>query len=44
MPALIICNFYEDPIKTEQARLETHFYHFKSKGKFFSAQGLVTPK
>ena len=34
MPALIICKFDEDTMKTEHARLETFFY-YKSIGFFF---------
>ena len=33
MPALIICKFDEDPLKTERANLEIECFHYKSMGE-----------
>ena len=35
MPALVICKFDEDPMKTERAWMETTFYPLKVFGKVF---------
>ena len=39
MPALVICKFDDDPMKTECAWLETTFSPFKVYGKFFGVNG-----
>ena len=42
MPVLDTSKFDEDPIKNEQASLETSFSYYKSKGNFSDAQGHLT--
>ena len=42
MPVLVTSKFDEDPIKNEQANLETPFSHYKSMGNFSDAQGHLT--
>ena len=36
-------NFCDDPIKNEQASMETAFSHYKSMGIVLDAQGQLTP-
>ena len=43
MAVLVTSKFDEDPIKNEQASLETPYSHYKSYGKFLDAQGQLTP-
>ena len=42
MSVLVTSKFDEDPIKDEQASLETPFSHCKSMGNFSDAQGHLT--
>ena len=42
-PALATSNFDDDPIKNEQASMETPFSHYKSMGNLLDAQGQLTP-
>ena len=42
MPVLVTSNFDDDPIKNEQASMETPFSHYKSMGNFLDAQGQLT--
>ena len=44
MSVLVISQFDQSPIKSEHARLETTFSPLYVHGKFFVAQGRVTPK
>ena len=43
MPVLVTSKFDEDPIKSEQASMETPFSHYKSMGNVLDAQGHLTP-
>ena len=43
MPVLVTSKFDEDPIKNEQASLETPFSHYKTLGNFLDTQGHLTP-
>ena len=43
MRVRVTSNFDDDSIKNEQASKETAFFHNKSKGIFFDAQGQLTP-
>ena len=42
MPVLVTSNFDDDPIKNEQASMETPFSHYKSMENFLDAQGQLT--
>ena len=42
MPVLVTSKFDEDPIKNEQATMETPFSCYKSMGNFSDAQGHLT--
>ena len=43
MPVPVTSKFNEDPIKNEQASLETPFSHYKSMGNVLDAQWPLTP-
>ena len=43
MPVLVTSNFDDGSINNERASMETAFSHYKSMGKFFGAQGQLTP-
>ena len=44
MPVLVTSKFDEDPIKNEQARLETPFSHYKCMGNVLDTQCHLTQK
>ena len=44
MPVLVTFKFEDDQSKVKALSFGQHFLHNKAMGKFFIAQGLVTPK